>query len=264
MSVSDRPVAIVSGASGGIGGACARSLAAAGLDVAINYRSNEAGATETLHACEALGADAVAVKGDVGHDDDCRALAGSAFNRWGRIDVLVNNAGTTRFAEPGDMDALSADDFAAVFATNVTGAWQLTRACREALEASGTGAVVNVSSYSAMSGLGSSAAYTASKGALNTLTLSLARALAPAVRVNAVCPGYVDTDWLRGAKKDAEMDDFRRRAEAISPLEHLVSADEVAEAVRWFALDARAITGQLLVIDSGTHLTVANPAHADI
>jgi 3-oxoacyl-[acyl-carrier protein] reductase len=259
---SSRPTAVVSGSATGIGAACARHLAAAGLNVAINYTKSAAEAEATAEACRALGVEALVVRGNIAEDADCRALIAAALEAWAGLDVLVNNAGITRFADAGDLDSLTKDDFDQIFAVNVTGAYQLTRAAAPHLKAAGGGgggAVVNVSSHSGFSGIGSSMAYAASKGALNTLTLSLARALAPEVRVNAVCPGFVDTRWMAGELDQAEMAAFRTRAAEIAPLKLLVTPDQVAEAVCWFALGGRAVTGQLLVIDGGTHLTVAMP-----
>ena len=256
---SARPSAVISGSATGIGAACARHLAAAGLNVVVNYTKSAAEAEATAEACRALGVEAIVVRGDVGVDADCRALVAAALEAWGGLDVLVNNAGTTRFAEANDLESLTKDDFDEIFAVNVTGAYQLTRAAARYLKAVGGGAVVNISSHSGFSGIGSSMAYAASKGALNTLTLSLARALAPEVRVNAVCPGFVDTRWMAGKLGETEMADFRARAAEIAPLKLLVTADQVAEAVCWFALGGRAVTGQLLVIDGGTHLTVGKP-----
>jgi 3-oxoacyl-[acyl-carrier protein] reductase len=259
---SSRPTAVVSGSATGIGAACARHLAAAGLNVAVNYTKSAAEAEATAEACRALGVEALVVQGDVAEDADCRDLVAAALEAWGGLDVLVNNAGTTRFADAGDLESLAKDDFDRIFAVNVIGAYQLTRAAAPHLKAAGGGgggAVVNLSSHSGFSGIGSSIAYAASKGALNTLTLSLARALAPEVRVNAVCPGFVDTRWMAGKLNQAEMAEFRARAAEIAPLKLLVTPDQVAEAVCWFALGGRAVTGQLLVIDGGTHLTVAKP-----
>ncbi len=254
-----RPVAIVSGSATGIGAACARRLASHGFNVLINYARSAEAAEKTAARCRESGAKALVVQGDVSEDDACRTLVDEAAQRWGAIDVLVNNAGTTRFADPGDLATLGKDDFDRIFAVNVTGAYQLTRAASGHLKRSTYASIVNVSSHSGFSGMGSSMAYAASKGALNTLTLSLASALAPEIRVNAVCPGYVDTRWMSGKLNDEEMKTFKVRAAEFAPLKHLVSPDEVAEAVCWFALGGRAITGQLLVIDAGTHLTVGSP-----
>lgn len=254
-----RPVAIVSGSATGIGAACARRLASHGFNVLINYTRSAEAAEKTAARCRESGVKALVVQGDVSEDDACRTLVDEAAQRWGAIDVLVNNAGTTRFADPGDLATLGKDDFDRIFAVNVTGAYQLTRAASGHLKRSTYASIVNVSSHSGFSGMGSSMAYAASKGALNTLTLSLASALAPEIRVNAVCPGYVDTRWMSGKLNDEEMKTFKVRAAEFAPLKHLVSPDDVAEAVCWFALGGRAITGQLLVIDAGTHLTVGSP-----
>ena len=134
---SSRPTAVVSGSATGIGAACARHLAAAGLNVAINYTKSAAEAEATAEACRALGVEALVIRGDVGEDADCRALAAAALEAWGGLDVLVNNAGTTRFADAGDLDSLTKDDFAQIFAVNVTGAYQLTRAAAPHLKAAG-------------------------------------------------------------------------------------------------------------------------------
>lgn len=256
--MAERGVAIISGGSSGIGAAVAADLAAAGLAVVITYNSNAAGAETVAMACRKQGVEAVCVKADVADDDDCRRVVSTAIDSFGRLDVLINNAGMTRFADATDFDAVSAEDFDRIFRVNVTGSYQLARAATSGLRQTG-GAIVNISSHSGFSGMGSSIAYAASKGALNTLTLGLARSLAPDIRVNAVCPGFVDTDWMAKKLDTAELADFKNKAAAISPLQRLVSAAEVAEAVHWFALGGASITGQLLVIDGGTHLTVSTP-----
>ena len=258
MQSKSRRVALVTGASSGIGAAVARRLAESGYHVLVNYRNNDAGAQDVVNSCRAVGAESDSHAGDVSSDADCRAIVAAALSNWGRLDCVVNNAGTTRFADAGSLDGLDAADFARIFAVNVTGAYQVTRAAEAALR-SAAGAVVNVSSHSGFSGIGSSMAYAASKGALNTLTLSLARSLAPEVTVNAVCPGFVDTDWMTPAMSARDLADFKRRVARTAPLERMVTADEVAESVCWFALGGRSITGQLLIIDGGTHLTVGSP-----
>ena len=254
-----RPCAIVTGAAKGIGAACAVYLASKGAQVLINFKTSAEAAEKTAARCRALAGDAVIVQGDVSDDEDCGRIAEAALERWGRLDILINNAGLTRFADPSDLAALSADDFARIFAVNVTGTYQMSRAVAPALEVSGGGSVVIVSSHSGFSGIGSSIAYAASKGALNTMTLSLARSLAPNVRVNAVCPGFVDTDWMAGKLGQDALVAFKQRVAEAAPLKRVVSPDEVAEAVGWFALGAQSITGQLLVVDGGTHLMVGNP-----
>ena len=254
---SDIPVtkaAIVTGSATGIGAAVARALASRGWGVVINYTRSEREAGETVAACRAAGAGAVPCRGDVAVDADCRRLVATGLEAFGRVDALVNNAGTTKFVAAGDMDGLDATDFDRIFAVNVRGAFQMARAARAALEASGDGAIVNISSYSGMNGLGSSLAYAASKGALNTLTKGLAHTLAPRVRVNAVCPGYADTRWARMGLQDEAYERFKADLEATLPLGRMPSAEDVAETVLWFLASGRTVTGQLLVIDSGEHM----------
>src|SRR5207237_3903230 len=189
---------------------------------------------------------ALVVRGDVAQDADCRRIAAAALERWGRIDGLVNNAGTTKFAPMRKLDALDAADFQRIYAVNTIGAYQMIRACEAPLRAA-RGAVVNVSSISSTMGLGSSVAYACSKGALNTLTLALARALGPDIRVNAVLPGFTETRWLKqglGPAYDRARDAYR----AQSALSDTMTPDEVAEAVVML-LFAKKITGQLLTVD---------------
>lgn len=255
----ERPVALVSGGATGIGAACARHLAEAGFNIAVNYSRNQADAELTVASCAELGIDAKCLQGDISSDKDCRDIVSAIIDTWGRLDVLINNAGVTRFADADDLEALSHQDFERIFSVNVTGCFQLTRAAAPHLRLSGNGAVINISSHSGFSGIGSSIAYAASKGALNTLTLSLARTLAPEVRVNAVCPGFVDTNWLSAKYDSDDLATFRDRVQRIAPLNSIVSPENVADAVTWFATAAAGITGQLLVIDGGTHLTVGDP-----
>ena len=191
-------VAIVTGSATGIGASSAIGLAKRGANVVVNYSKSEKQARETADAARAAGADVLVVQGDVAKDPDCRKLAQAALDKWGRIDILVNNAGTTKFAAHTDLDALLAEDWQAIYAVNVIGPFQMIRASIVALKASSDGTIVNISSIAGVAGVGSSIAYAASKGALNTLTISLARAFAPEIRVNAVCPGYVATPWFSG------------------------------------------------------------------
>lgn len=146
-------------------------------------------------------------------------------------------------------------------AVNVIGAFQMTRACAAALGKSGRGSVTTISSHSGFSGLGSSMAYAASKAALNNLALALARALAPAIRVNAICPGFVETNWTRGRMNATDFDRFRSQIEGMTPLGKMTTADDVAESALCLITGGSSITGQLLVIDGGNHLTIneANP-----
>lgn len=252
-------VAIVTGAGTGIGAATAKLLAEKGCRVAVNFRTSEAGARATVAACEAAGSEALAVQGDVAVDADCRRIAEAAVNRWGRIDALVNNAGVTRYIDPTNLEGLTLDDFHYIFGVNVFGAFQMTRAVVPHMRAVKQGAVVMVSSISGIHGKGSSMAYAVSKGALNTMTLSLARALGPEIRVNAVCPGTVMTDWGRKEKGDAFVRQGWAANERTVVLGRSIPPEEIASSIVWFIESGDTVTGSTLLIDGGQHLGPVTP-----
>jgi 3-oxoacyl-[acyl-carrier protein] reductase len=242
-------VALITGASSGIGAATAKELARRGWRVAINYASNQAAADKVAQEC----GNAIAVQADVSRDADCRRLADTVLEQFGAIDALVNNAGTTKVVPHDNLDGLSYDDFQRLFALNVIAPFQMVRACREALKTS-RGAVVNVSSVAAVLGTGSSVAYAASKSALETMSLSLARSLAPEVRVNVVAPGHTNTPWhvqMRGAERAAEIE---RRYESIAPLRAVSQPEDVADAIVWLIVGAARTTGEVICVDGGMHI----------
>lgn len=250
---------IVTGSASGLGAASAAMLAKAGARLVINYSSSQKEAEQTADTCRSAGAEVVVVQGDVSRDEDCRRIVAAAAP-WGRLDALINNAGITKHMDHGNLDGLSAEEFQRIFAVNAIGPYQMIRAARALLEqgakqAGRASAVVNVSSVAGVAGIGSSHAYVASKGALNSMTFSLARALAPAIRVNAVCPGYIDTPWFtkgRGAEA-AKM--VRDMVTEKSPLKIASSADDIAELVCFLASPAsRTLTGEVMRIDAGAHL----------
>jgi 3-oxoacyl-[acyl-carrier protein] reductase len=246
-------VCIVTGSASGIGAASAVLLAGKGARVVINYSKSEDAARATRKACESAGAETLLIKADVAQDSDCRRVAQAAIDKWGRIDALVNNAGATKFADHSDLEALSAEDFQRIYSVNVVGSYQMVRACAPAMKQGGRGAVVNVSSIAGKNGMGSSIAYAASKGALNTLTMSLARVLGPEIRVNAVCPGMVDTKWLRegyGARYAAIEARYRQG----TPLGRAGTPEEVAAVIVWLIEGADLLTGDTIMVDSGMHL----------
>lgn len=243
-------VAIITGASSGIGAASAVELARRGWSVIINYARSEAAAQEVAAQCS----DAVTVKADIADDAACRKLAQAALDKWGRIDALINNAGTTKFVGHADLEGLSADDFLRIYRLNVVGPFQMTRACAPALRTS-RGAVVNVSSVAAQLGTGSSVAYAASKAALNAMTYSLARSLGPEVRVNAVCPGFVDTPWHQQALGIERAKQVATHYAQMVPLKDVARPEDVADAIVWLIEGARQVTGEAIFIDGGLHVS---------
>lgn len=252
-------VVVVTGASTGLGRAVAVEVATEGAKaVVINYAHNRDDAEETARRVRALGAETVVVQGDVSVDADCRKIAAAA-EPFGRIDALFNNAGTTKFAGHADMDAVSAQDFLDLYAVNVVGAFQMVRACRSLLEAAPQpGAVVMTASIAGVTGIGSSVPYAASKGALTTMTLSLARALAPKIRVNAICPGFIDTPWFGKGMSETSVDRIRANAAAGTPLKAASTPEDIAAAAVFLASPAsRHVTGETLLVDAGSHLGFA-------
>lgn len=247
-------VFIVTGSATGLGASVARRLAGKGGRVVINYTRSVAEAEETAAACTDLGSEAILCQADVSVDDDCRRMAQVALDGWGRIDGLVNNAARSKIVTHSDLEGLTAEDFNRIFAVNVVGAYQMVRAVTPAMKAQGLGAIVNISSGSGFTGSGSSIAYAASKGALNTMTLSLARALAPEIRVNAVCPGVMQTRWWREGLGEAQYDGFIERYAERTPLKAAGHPDIVAETVVWLLEGAEHVTGETIQVDAGSHL----------
>jgi 3-oxoacyl-[acyl-carrier protein] reductase len=249
-------VAVVTGASSheGVGAACAQILAGRGCRVVVNYATNREGAVQVADACAAAGAEAVAVQGDVSKDEDCRRLVAAAIDKWGRLDVLVNNAAVTKTIPHQRFDLLDAEEFQRSFAVNLIGNYQMCRAAAPHLKVSGDAAIVNISSVGAFRGAGSSIAYAASKGALNTMTISMALALAPEVRVNALCPGGLLGSWTRKIMTEEQYQARVRQAETQFPLKRGVWPTDVAQAALFLIEHAVAMTGECIRMDAGEHL----------
>jgi 3-oxoacyl-[acyl-carrier protein] reductase len=228
-------VAVVTGGTSGMGEAAAKELEKRGWHVAAMARSK------------------AQFQGDVAVDADCRRIAKAVLDKWGRIDALVNSAGTTKFVAHADLEGLSAEDFEAIFRVNLIGPFQMIRACLPALKAS-KGCIVNVSSVASILGTGSSIAYAASKAALDTMSFSLARALGPEIRVNVVAPGYVRTPWQIAAHGAAGAEDLERKFAERTPLKAAAEAHDVADAIAWLVEGARRVTGEIIYVDGGMHI----------
>jgi 3-oxoacyl-[acyl-carrier protein] reductase len=247
-----KKAAIITGSASGIGAATAIELSRRGFSVLINYSKSREQAEKVAAGCK----DAIVVQADVGEDAECRKLAKAALDKWGRIDALVNNAGTTKFVKHADLEGLSGEDFLRIYRLNVVAPFQMVRACAAALKTN-KGAVVNVSSVASLLGTGSSIAYAASKSALNTVTHSLARTLGPEVRVNAVCPGYVDTPWQSNALGEAGANKAAAHYANMVPLKDYARPEDVAETIVWLIEGARQVTGETIFVDGGMHITPA-------
>ena len=240
----DKPVALVTGSSSGIGEGVVRRLAAEGMAVVVNSRSS-------VEAGQALAdslPDAHYVQADVADADDARRLVAATVERFGRLDLLVNNAGTTRVVPHHDLEAATPEVWREIFETNVIGTWQVTVAAVPHLRESPQGHVLTITSLAGVRPTGSSIPYAASKAALNHLTLLLANTLGPQVRVNAVAPGLIDTPWTAGWPEQV-----RAGVQEMAPLKRSGTPDDVAEAV-WGMHRAGYATGQVLVLDGGLFL----------
>jgi 3-oxoacyl-[acyl-carrier protein] reductase len=250
-------VAIVTGSATGVGAAAALMLAQRGCNVVINYTRSEREARETQAACEAAGVQTVLCKADVSNDADCRRMVDQAMSTWGRIDALINNAGTTKFVAHTDLEGLDAEDFQRIYSVNVIGPFQMVRAVTPHMKAAGQGAIVNISSVAGVMGVGSSIAYAASKGALNTMTLSLARVLGPEIRINTVCPGFIQGRWLAGGMGEDAYNMALERQQRATPLHRAGTPENMAQAALWFIEGADIVTGEILMVDAGSHLGAA-------
>jgi 3-oxoacyl-[acyl-carrier protein] reductase len=252
-------VIIVTGSATGLGAAIVKQVAGKGARVVINYTKSEKEAHETEAVCDYLGVESLLCKADISSDEDCRRLAAEAMEKWGRIDGLVNNAARSVFANNNDLETLTGQDFMDVYSVNVVGTYQMTRAAAPHMKAQGNGSIVNVSSISALTGAGSSIAYAASKGALNTMTTALSRALAPEIRVNAVLPSAFPSRWWADGLGEEGAKNLFEKFTAQVPLKSVADPESVARTVVWLLEDAGFITGEMIKIDAGMHLLGFQP-----
>jgi 3-oxoacyl-[acyl-carrier protein] reductase len=237
--------ALVTGGGTGIGRGISLAFAREGCRVAVNYSKSRDRAEETVATIEARGGQALALQGDVRREEDARRMVEAVVGQWGRLDVLVNNAGWTKRTPHADLDALGDEIWRRTLDTNVLGAWYCIRHAIPQMQRQGRGVIINITSVAAFHGLGSSMAYCASKAALTVLTKSLARAFAPTIRVNNLAPGLVDTGFV-----DWPPEVFEEGRRAIST-PALPTPEDLGEAALFLAAEARATTGTTTFVDGG-------------
>lgn len=245
-----RPVALVTGAGTGVGRACALRFAQLGYDVVVNYSRSQSEAEQTARDVESSGVKALLARCDVSDDQGVGMMLRDVEETFGKLNVLVNNAATTNFVEHRDLYGLSEAMWDRMLAVNLKGAFFVTRAAADLLRQNPTAAVVNISSVAGITGTGSSIAYCASKGGLITMTKSLARVLAPEVTVNAVCPGPIDSRWIRQGNPNWNLDEMV----ADYPIPRASQPDDIADAVIYFCHNNTLATGQILSVDGGQTL----------
>jgi 3-oxoacyl-[acyl-carrier protein] reductase len=242
--------AIVTGAGTGVGAETARRLAARGCSVLANYSRSVEGAEKTAADCAAQGVESFAHRADVSDDAACREMVAAAVDAFGRLDVLVNNAGTTEFIPHANLEAATPEVWMKILSVNLVGPFLCARAAADALRADGGGEVVNVSSVAGLAGTGSSIPYCASKGGLNNLTVTLARVLGPEVRVNAVAPGFIDGSWLQEGLGDAYQA-VKSAFEARTPLGRVSRPEDIAAGILALIEGPDLVTGHVLPIEGG-------------
>jgi 3-oxoacyl-[acyl-carrier protein] reductase len=245
--------AVITGAARGVGRATALQLARLGCSVLINFNRSRETAERTVEEVRALGVPAACQQGDVASDAACREIMAATVRAFGRLDILINNAGTTRFIPLRDLEAVKDEDWTNILSTNLKGTFQCARAARPHLEASDMGTIVNVASIAGLGGNGSSIPYSASKAAVINLTVALARALAPKIRVNAVAPGLIEGEWVQEGLGDRYEAALKDRI-ALTPLGRVCRPDDVAAAIVGLVTGSTMVTGQTLIVDGGCNL----------
>ena len=254
--MSDNPVAIVTGGSRGVGAATAKILSENGWNVIITCSSSIEDAKLVAANCSNKATEVFAFQADVANEQDCIATIDKAIEKWKRIDTLVNNAGTTKFVwDHSDLNGLDAKDFQKIYGVNVIGPFQMVKVAKEHLQKSSNPCIVNVSSIAGIKGIGSSIAYAASKGALNIMTLSMARNLGP-IRVNAVCPGFIEGEWLEKGMGTEMYEAVKLHVQTTTPLKKTCSPESIAEVIFNLIESSELMTGQLVTVDGGASLNL--------
>jgi 3-oxoacyl-[acyl-carrier protein] reductase len=247
--INEAKTAIVTGSSSGVGAASCIEFAKRGWNVVVNYSKSKNDALEVVSKCESLGVKTLLCQANVAIEEDCKRMVAETIKTFGRIDALINNAGATKFCDYSDLEGLSKKDFQDLYEVNVIGAYQMVKLSAEYLKHT-HGTIINISSISAISGVGSSIAYAASKGALSTMTLSLAHALSPEVRVNGICPGFIQTRWTKGFLGE-RYESVKEKIEKASLIMKTSLPEDISKGVIYLAIDAVTTSGQLLTIDGG-------------
>jgi 3-oxoacyl-[acyl-carrier protein] reductase len=247
---SDKPVALVTGAATGIGRSAAIALAKNGYDVVINYSRSEDAAKITAQDAEAAGAKTLLHRCDVSEDAGVRAMLAATEKEFGRLDVLINNAGTTVNVEPKNLEEMTADAWNRVFAVNVLGVFLVTRAAAPLLKKSPNGCIVNTCSIAGLRPSAQPLPYAASKAAVANLTKTLANALGPQIRVNAVAPGWIEGEWMKRTLAENYEGLMARRAK-YTPLKRCCTEDDVADSMLSLILHNRFVTGEIIIVDGG-------------
>ena len=247
---NEKPTALVTGASTGIGRRAAVALAKNGYDVVINYSRSEEAAKITAREAQAAGARALLQRCDVSDDAGVRAMVAATEKEFGRLDVLINNAGTTVDVEPKNLEGMKIEEWNRVFSVNVLGLFLVTRAAVPLLKKSPNGCIVNTCSIAGLRPSAQPLPYAASKAAVANLTKTLANALGPHIRVNAVAPGWIEGDWMKRTLADNYEGLMARRAK-YTPLKRCCTEDDVADSMLSLILHNRFVTGEIIIVDGG-------------
>jgi 3-oxoacyl-[acyl-carrier protein] reductase len=247
---SDKPAALVTGAATGIGRSAAIALAKHGYDVVVNFSRSEDAAKITAREAEAAGARALLYRADVSDDASVRAMLAATEKEFGRLDVLINNAGITADVEPKNFEAMTVDAWNRVFSVNVLGLFLVTRAATPLLKKSPNGCIVNTCSIAGLRPSAQPLPYAASKAAVANLTKTLANALGPQIRVNAVAPGWIEGDWMKKTLAGNYEGLMARRAK-YTPLNRCCREDDVADSMLSLILHNRFVTGEIIIVDGG-------------
>ncbi len=247
---TQKSVAIVTGGGTGVGQATSKQLAQLGWSVVVNYSRSKVDAEGTVADIVAAGGRAIAIQADVARDADCRALVDQTVKTFGRVDLLVNCAGTTEFIPFPELDQATDEVWQRLYQVNVVGPFHCARAVKEAMLVGGGGQIINVSSVAAQLGQGSSIPYCCTKAALDNLTVSLARTLAPQIRVNGIAPGFIAGRWTQNGLGD-RYDSFVSAYEKTLPLGKVCTPDDIAAGIVSLVTGSSLVTGQTLTVDGG-------------